>query len=183
MANAHERRNTLRSAYSPQAATTLQYMLAVWRVTGLNSDLAQGSVDLIVSITDAIWRWLNPNRISETQYMKVRRQWSSAVHPAAALGSWTASLESLPSPAAGGVGRKTGINLKSLSVASSESLSFAYKNEINFPTTLLIVILKLSAVARRKCASNLVMLKNCWTAAADMTSAEATLSLNLPHIR
>jgi hypothetical protein len=74
MANAHERRNTLRSAYSPQAATTLQYMLAVWRVTGLNSDLAQGSVDLIVSITDAIWRWLNPNRISETQYMKVRRQ-------------------------------------------------------------------------------------------------------------
>jgi hypothetical protein len=37
-------------------------------------------------------------------------------------------------------------------------------------------------VARRKCASNLLMLKNYSTATADMTSAATTLALNLPHI-
>jgi hypothetical protein len=79
--------------------------------------------------------------------MTVRRQSSSAVNPAAVLGSGTESLESLSSPSVGGVGCKTGITSTSLSFASPESLSFSYSDEISFPTALRIVILTLPAVA------------------------------------
>jgi hypothetical protein len=58
----------------------------------------------------------------------------------------------------------------------------AYNYEIGLPTALLIVPLALLAVTRRKCASNLFMLKNCLSAAGYMMYPATTLALNLPHI-